>query len=107
MGGPRARLQGTIGDATEIRARILSDTERAGMARMPRWQAVDARGGRRPGPTGVELAGAIVRLAQAIVRDFRHIDSSTARVILIEAGSRLLPAFPEDLSASAKGSSRG
>jgi NADH dehydrogenase len=55
------------------------------------------------GPTGVELAGASVELARkAIVGEFRHIDSSTARVILIEAGPRLLPAFPEDLSASAK-----
>ena len=55
------------------------------------------------GPTGVELAGAIAELARkAIVRDFRSIDSSTARVILVEAGPRLLTAFPERLSQSAK-----
>ena len=55
------------------------------------------------GPTGVELAGAIVELARkAIVRDFRHINSSTSRVVLVEAGPRLLTAFPEKLSQSAK-----
>lgn len=94
----------TIGDATEIRARILSGFERAEVSEDAALRAklltFVVVGG---GPTGVELAGAIVELARkAIVRDFRHIDSSTARVILIEAGSRLLPAFPEDLSASAK-----
>ena len=94
----------TIGDATEIRARILSAFEKAEVSQDP---ALRARlltfvvvGG---GPTGVELAGAIVELAcRAIVSDFRHIDSSTARVVLVEAGPRLLAAFPEDLSASAK-----
>jgi NADH:ubiquinone reductase (H+-translocating) len=94
----------TIGDATEIRARILIAFERAEVS-----EDVELRrklltfvvvGG---GPTGVELAGAIVELARkAIVGDFRNIDSSTARVVLVEAGPRLLPAFPEDLSASAK-----
>jgi NADH dehydrogenase len=94
----------TIGDATEIRARILTVFEKAEVtddaaARVRLLTFVIVGGG----PTGVELAGAIVELARkAIVSDFRHIDSSTARVILIEAGPRLLPAFPEGLSASAR-----
>src|SRR6185295_12834401 len=55
------------------------------------------------GPTGVELAGAIIELARkAISRDFRSIDSATARVVLVEADKRLLTAFPESLSQSAK-----
>src|SRR5262249_47442877 len=94
----------TIGDATEIRARILTAFEKAEViddatARTRLLTFVIVGGG----PTGVELAGAIVELARtARVREFRHIDSSTARVVLIEAGARLLPAFPEELSASAK-----
>ncbi|TIP09252.1 NAD(P)/FAD-dependent oxidoreductase [Mesorhizobium sp.] len=94
----------TVGDATEIRARILTAFEKAEVSEDPaarvRLLTFIVVGG---GPTGVELAGAIAELArQAIVRDFRHIDSSTARVVLAEAGPRLLPAFPESLSASAK-----
>jgi NADH dehydrogenase len=51
------------------------------------------------GPTGVELAGALAELAKmALARDFRHIDPKTARIILIEAGPRLLAAFPPRLS---------
>jgi len=94
----------TIGDATEIRGRILAAFEKAEVSED---EAVRRKlltfvivGG---GPTGVELAGAIVELARkAIVRDFRHIDSSTSRVVLVEAGPRLLTAFPEKLSQSAK-----
>ena len=103
--GPRRRpgLK-TIGDATEIRARILTAFEKAEVSEDPALRrkllTFVIVGG---GPTGVELAGAIVELARkAIVRDFRHIDSSTARVILVEAGPRLLTAFPESLSQSAK-----
>ena len=53
------------------------------------------------GPTGVELAGAIVEIARAhaVAGDFRAIDPRQARVVLIEAGPRVLPAFPEELSA--------
>jgi NADH dehydrogenase len=55
------------------------------------------------GPTGVELAGAIAEIARhTLVKDFRRIDPSTARIILVEAGPRLLPAMPEDLSEYAK-----
>ena len=52
------------------------------------------------GPTGVEMAGAIAEISRyTLAKDFRHIDPSQARVILIEGDSRLLSAFPEDLSA--------
>ena len=51
------------------------------------------------GPTGVELAGALAELAKAaLARDFRHIDPTTARIVLVEAGPRLLPTFPPSLS---------
>src|SRR5256885_4560237 len=51
------------------------------------------------GPTGVELAGALAELAKAaLARDFRRIDPTTARIVLIEAGPRLLPSFPVRLS---------
>jgi NADH dehydrogenase, FAD-containing subunit len=55
------------------------------------------------GPTGVEMAGAIAEISRyTLAKDFRHIDPSRARVILIEGESRLLSAFPEDLSQSAQ-----
>ena len=54
------------------------------------------------GPTGVELAGAVAELARvALVRDFRNIDTAHTRIILIEAGERVLPTFPQTLSAEA------
>ena len=59
------------------------------------------------GPTGVEMAGAIIELARkTLVSDFHHIDPSSARVILAEAGPRILPAFAENLSAFAAASLR-
>lgn len=55
------------------------------------------------GPTGVELAGAMAEIARrAIPREFRRIDTTTARIILLEGGPRLLDAFPEHLSARAR-----
>jgi NADH dehydrogenase len=55
------------------------------------------------GPTGVELAGTIPEITKgALWRDFRNIDTRRARVLLVEAGPRLLPFFPEDLSAAAR-----
>jgi NADH:ubiquinone reductase (H+-translocating) len=55
------------------------------------------------GPTGVEMAGAIAELAhKAMVSDFRHIDPRTARIILVEAGPRILPTFPENLAQKAQ-----
>ena len=93
-----------IDDATDIRGRILLAFERAESTndeierqRLPGFVIV---GG---GPTGVEMAGAIAELARvALSTDFRHIDPKSARVILIESGSRLLAHFPESLSAVAK-----
>lgn len=54
------------------------------------------------GPTGVEMAGAIAELAhKALASDFRHINPASARIILVEAGPRILPAFPESLAQKA------
>jgi NADH:ubiquinone reductase (H+-translocating) len=55
------------------------------------------------GPTGVEMAGAIAELAhKAMASDFRHIDPKSARIILVEAGPRILPTFPEALARKAQ-----
>jgi NADH dehydrogenase len=55
------------------------------------------------GPTGVELAGTLAEVARkTLARDFRHIDPTQARVLLLEGGDRVLPTFPPDLSASAR-----
>jgi len=91
-------------DATEIRKRILLAFERAEIAESEeerqRQLTFVVVGG---GPTGVEMAGAIAELARyALAADFRHINPQQARVVLVEAGDRLLKAFPEDLSAYAK-----
>jgi NADH dehydrogenase len=90
----------TLDDATAIRRRILLAFERAEMASNPeeaaRLLTIAIIGG---GPTGVELAGAVAELSRrALARDFRAIDPSRTRVILIEAGPRLLSNFPEPLS---------
>ena len=94
----------TLEDATAIRRRILLSLERAERETDPERRAALMTfvivGG---GPTGVELAGAIAELAnQNLPPEFRHIDTRKARVVLIEAGARVLPAFTEDLSAYAK-----
>lgn len=91
-------------DATEIRKRILLAFELAevGMTDDERRRQLTfvIVGG---GPTGVEMAGAIAELARfTLARDFRNINPGSARIILVEAGERLLRAFPEDLSAYAK-----
>jgi NADH:ubiquinone reductase (H+-translocating) len=93
----------TLEDATSIRRRVLLSLERAERETDPARRAALLTfvivGG---GPTGVELAGAIVELVyQNLVGEFRRIDTRKARVLLIEAGSRLLPAFAPDLSAYA------
>ncbi|MEJ6401524.1 NAD(P)/FAD-dependent oxidoreductase [Yoonia sp. 2307UL14-13] len=93
-------------DATEIRRRILMAFERAELAQDPEAQARELTfvvvGA---GPTGVEMAGAIAELAHfTLARDFRRIRSRDARVILVEAGDRVLSPFPEDLSAKARAS---
>jgi NADH dehydrogenase len=90
----------TIEEATTMRRRILiafehaEDTDDANERRQLLTFVIV--GG---GPTGVELAGALAELAKtALVRDFRHIDPKTARIILIEAGPRVLATFPPRLS---------
>lgn len=94
----------TIDDATEIRRRILLAFERAeheGSEEARKAALTFAIVG--GGPTGVELAGAIMEIAaQTIQRDFRHIDTRTTRVILLQSGDRVLPGFPPDLSERAK-----
>ncbi|HZF77292.1 MAG TPA: NAD(P)/FAD-dependent oxidoreductase [Acetobacteraceae bacterium] len=99
----------TVADATAIRRRLLLAFERAEMtedeAERRRLLTFVVVGG---GPTGVELAGAMAELARhAMTRDFRHIDPRMARVVLIEAGPRLLATFPEDLSDYARASLEG
>jgi NADH:ubiquinone reductase (H+-translocating) len=94
----------TLDDALLIRRRVLLAFERAEAETDPavreRLLTFVVVGG---GPTGVEMAGALAELARrTVARDFRRIDLTHARVILIEAGPRLLPTFPEKLSASAQ-----
>lgn len=94
----------SLEDATTIRRRLLVAFEEAeretDSARRAALQTFVIIGG---GPTGVELAGTIAELAGlTLVRDFRSIDPRATRVVLIEAGQRLLQAFPEDLSAYAR-----
>ena len=89
-----------IEDATEIRRRILLAFERAELVADPAERDALTTfvivGG---GPTGVEMAGAIADMARdALPRDFRNVDPSQARVLLVEAGPRVLAAFPEELS---------
>jgi NADH:ubiquinone reductase (H+-translocating) len=89
-----------IGDATEIRRRFLIAFERAEVAEdeaaRRRLLTFVIVGG---GATGVEMAGAIAEVARRTLQhDFRRIDPRTSRIVLIEAGPRLLPAFSEALS---------
>jgi len=94
----------TLEDATTVRRRLLLAFERAECESNPQERAalltfviVGA------GPTGVELAGTIAELARSTLQpDFRHIDTRTARVVLIEAGPRVLAGFAEELSAYAQ-----
>jgi NADH dehydrogenase len=94
----------TIENALEIRRRVLLAFELA-------ERQVVERGWHTPlnfvviggGPTGVELAGAISDIAQLYMRhDFRHIDPAKSRVLLLDGGSRVLAAYPPDLSAKAE-----
>lgn len=93
----------TLEDATTIRRRILTAFERAEAAADPQRRAalltfvvIGA------GPTGVELAGTIAELAHATLpKEFRRIDTRVTRVVLVEAGPRILPSFDADLAAYA------
>jgi len=98
----------TIDDALEIRRRILLAFEAAEREtdrdRRAAWLTFVIVGG---GPTGVELAGAIAEIARRILReDFRRIDPRSARVLLAEAGPRLLPAFDAGLAEKTERSLR-
>jgi NADH:ubiquinone reductase (H+-translocating) len=94
----------TLEDATTLRRRILVAFERAERETDPERRAalltfviIGA------GPTGVEMAGTIADLARdTLPSDFRNIDTSKARIVLIEAGPRVLAGFPDDLSAYAQ-----
>ena len=93
-----------LDDALRIRRMILSSLERAETESDAEKQRAAMNivivGG---GPTGVELAGAFAELTHRVLaRDFDHIDPAKVRVILIQGGSRVLPTFPEQLSASAQ-----
>ncbi len=99
----------TLEDATTLRRRILVAFERAERETDPARRAAHLTfiiiGA---GPTGVELAGTIADLAKdTLPQDFRNIDTSKARVVLIEAGPRVLAGFPDDLSAYAQKSLEG
>ncbi|MEY2496980.1 MAG: hypothetical protein QOD12_536 [Verrucomicrobiota bacterium] len=93
----------SLEDAIEIRRRLLlafeyaeKITDEAAKAAAMTFVII---GG---GPTGVEMAGAIAEIARyTLDKDFKHIDPSSARVILVEGDQRALSGFPEDLSASA------
>lgn len=93
----------TVEDAIEIRRRVLLAFELAERQMLetgshPPLNFVVIGGG----PTGVELAGAISDIAKLYMRhDFRHIDPTKARVLVLEGGPRILPAYPEDLSRKA------
>ncbi len=94
----------TLEDATTIRRRMLLAFERAELATDPAereklltFAIIGA------GPTGVEMAGMIAELAkQVLPEEFRHIDTTQTKVLLIEAGPRVLATFTEDLSAYAQ-----
>lgn len=93
----------TLEDATTIRRRILTAFERAEAEADPERRAalltfvvIGA------GPTGVELAGTIAELAHATLpEEFRRVDTRTTRVVLVEAGPRILPSFDADLATYA------
>ncbi len=101
---PHAPGLKSIDDATLIRQRILMAFEQAEMSndederqRLLTFVVVGA------GPTGVELAGTIAELARwTLAADFRHIDSRSARIVLLEAGPRVLPAMPTELTVYAE-----
>jgi len=98
----------TIEDALEIRRRVLLAFELAerGTARSDDKDREHGQlnfvvvGG---GPTGVELAGTLAEVSrQVLANEFRSIDSKRTRIVLLEGGPRVLPAYPEDLSRSAE-----
>ena len=94
----------TLEDAIEIRRRVLLAFEHAERERDPlkrmAWLTFVVVGG---GATGVELAGTFAEIARHTLRgEFRRIDPHTARVVLVEGASRVLPPYPPELSAKAQ-----
>ena len=94
----------TIEDALEIRRRVLMAFERAERepdpARREALLTFVLVGG---GPTGVELAGAMAEIARhSLAKDFRHIDPSSSKIVLLEGGPSVLATFPEPLRAAAR-----
>ncbi len=94
----------TLEDAVEIRRRVLVAYEAAerevDAAEVANWMTFVIIGA---GPTGVEMAGALAEISRRVLeRDFRTIDPGNARIILIEAGPRVLPAMSPESSASAR-----
>ncbi len=94
----------TLEDALEIRRRVLLAFERAEREQDPerrrRMLTFVLVGG---GPTGVELAGTLAEIARQTLRDeFHSVDTGEARVVLVEAGATILPAFPERLRRAAR-----
>src|SRR5436190_5149310 len=94
----------TLEDALEIRRRVLSAFERAerepDAARRSAWLTFVVVGG---GATGVELAGTFAEIARHTLRgEFRRIDSHSARVVIVEGASRVLPPYPPELSKKAQ-----
>lgn len=98
-----ARGLKTLEDALRIRSQVLLAFEKAedtpDAAELDKLMTIVVVGG---GPTGLELAGAFAELTRKVLkRDFRRIDPTRSRIILIEAAPRVLSNFPPDLSASA------
>ncbi|MBV9876351.1 MAG: NAD(P)/FAD-dependent oxidoreductase, partial [Verrucomicrobia bacterium] len=93
----------SLEDVVELRRRILSAFEFAEIANSEEErQAALTFTVVGAGPTGVEMAGAIAELAcRTLSDDFRHIDSRTARILLLDGAPRILPSFAENLSKSA------
>ena len=94
----------TVGDALDLRQKLLLAFERAEATDAPAersaWLSFAIIGA---GPTGVELAGTLAEIARHTLKnEFRRIDPASARVRLIEAGDRVLPSFPPDLSQKAR-----
>src|SRR3989449_7712622 len=94
----------SVEEATAIRHKILYAFERAERAASPEearaWLTFVIVGA---GATGMELAGALGEIARETLKhDFRHINPSSARILLVEGGPQVLPAYPEDLSAKAE-----
>jgi NADH dehydrogenase len=94
----------TLEDAVEIRRRVLVAYEAAEReidpSEVANWMTFVVIGG---GPTGVEMAGALAEISRRVLmRDFRRIDPGKARIVLIEAGPKVLPAMSPESSVSAR-----